>query len=68
MRHYLLKMIGDVEPEISCPYASYGQVLNAARHHRAGDVGMSDGLYAVRVDGHGNLEIVAFPACELAEN
>ena len=66
MKHYLLKMLGDVEPEIAGPFATQGEVFLAARRHRAEDTGMEDGLYGAKVDSHGNLEIVAFAAWELA--
>lgn len=66
-KHYLLKILGDVEPEVSCPYATYGEVIRAARRHRIEDIGMEDGLYAAKVDSHGNLEVFALAPCELGE-
>lgn len=65
MKHYLLKMLGDVEPEVEGPFETDDMVLVAARAHRADDASENDGLYWAEVDDQGNLLVGAFARRQL---
>jgi len=64
-QHYLLIMVGDVEPELSGPYEDPDAVLQAARNHRLDDGEMEDGLFRVTVRSNGVPEIDAFAGMDL---
>ena len=59
---YLLRVVGDVEPELLGPYASDGKRLARARRIRRVD-GDEDGLF--RLDVYGRAEVGCFGAMEL---
>jgi len=65
-QHYLVTVVGDVEPEISGPYGDDVEQLRAARRHRLSDLGREDGLYRLRVH-HGMPEIESFSGYELGD-
>jgi hypothetical protein len=65
MKYYLLKMLGDVEPELEGPFATDDEVLEVAKRHRVDDPGREDGLFQVAIDDLGDLAIVPFAGWEL---
>jgi hypothetical protein len=67
MKYYLLKMLGDVEPELEGPFATDDEVLEAAKRHRVDDPGREDGLFLAAIDDLGDLAIVPFAGWELEE-
>lgn len=68
MKHYLLTIMGDVEPKAVGPFETDAEVLEAAKAHRADDAGENDGLYWADVDDQGNLVVGAFCEWEIAED
>lgn len=62
--HYLLIMVGDVEPELSGPYIDPDAVLQAARRQRMDDVEMENGLYRLTVRDR-TPEVDAFAGVDL---
>lgn len=62
--HYLLIMVGDVEPELSGPYIDSDAVLQAARCHRMDDSEMENGLYRLTVR-NSQPEVDAFAGVDL---
>ncbi len=62
--HYLLIMVGDVEPELSGPYPHAEAVLEAARRQRDGDPDMENGLFRLTVR-NGQPEVAAFSGMDL---
>lgn len=67
MKHYLIKVIGDVEPEIAGPMASGEEVLQAAIEHRKTDGDLHDGLFWLNIDEKGVPVIGAFSGGDLDE-
>jgi hypothetical protein len=65
-QHYLVTVVGDVEPEISGPYVDDAEQLRAARRHRLSDLEREDGLYRLRVH-NGMPEIESFSGYELGD-
>lgn len=62
--HYLIVVEGDVSPSLEGPFTSYGEVLQAARNHRADDPEMQDGLYFLET-ANDETEIGSFGSEEL---
>lgn len=62
--HWLLIVEGDLEPRVIGPL-DQSTVLAKAREHRANDLSMDDGLYALCLDAEGNLSVEAFAEDEL---
>lgn len=60
MKHYLIKVIGDVEPDIVGPMASDEEVFEAAIEHRKTDGDLHDGLFWLDIDENGVPAIGSF--------
>ena len=67
MKHYLIKVIGDVEPEIDGPMASNEEMLQAAIEHRKTDGDLHDGLFWLDIDENNVPVIGAFSGGDLDE-
>jgi hypothetical protein len=66
-QYYLVRVVGDVEPEIqSGPYSKYDAVVAYARKIRA-DEGDDDSLYCMTVDYRGGHEIMLIGEVELTD-
>ncbi|WP_018079315.1 hypothetical protein [Thiobacillus denitrificans] len=63
-KHYLLVMVGDIEPELHGPYDSDDEVIQAARNAREDDPEMENGLFRVYSRG-GSVSIDSFAGIEL---
>jgi len=64
-RWFLVRMVGDVEPEIMGEHATYDELVEAARIIRHGDEQeFKDGLYCLSLY-NGEPELEAFAGCEL---
>lgn len=59
-KHYLITVYGDVEPELSEPFESEDEVLDAAIEHRREDPEKCDGLYLLEISENGEPSIDAF--------
>ena len=64
MKHFLLIIHGDVEPELLGPM-SQTQRDSAARRQRCSDADLSDGLYPLDIDEQGNPTVGAFANADL---
>jgi hypothetical protein len=60
MKHYLMIVVGDVEPEAKGPFATEEERDAAAKSHRKQDPQMNDGLYMLDVDADGGLTAGAY--------
>lgn len=61
MKHYLLIVWGDVDPELKGPYKNASERDQAAKDHRASDDDTEDGLYRVDVNSSGKPKISSYP-------
>ena len=50
--YYLLKVIRDVEPELSGPFPTETERDNEALKHRSNDAEMKDGLFPMDIKSH----------------
>jgi hypothetical protein len=60
MRHYLLVVVGDIEPELRGPFLSAAVRDKAAKRHKARRAD-ADGLFRLDVPARGRPEVGAYP-------
>lgn len=60
MNLYLLKMVGDVYPELDGPFENEDERNDAAIAHRDGDPEMEDGLFRLDIDEEGTPSIYPY--------
>lgn len=56
MHYYLVKIHGDIEPELIGPFATEDQLEQRARTERADDPALNNGLYGLTVSSKGLFE------------
>jgi hypothetical protein len=64
-KHYLLIVMGDVEPDLRGPFPSTEVRDQEAKDHRSQDPEMEDGLYPLDIDDHGNPEVGSYCSSDL---
>ena len=62
---YLLKVIGDVEPEIAGPFKKDTERVLAARAHRHQDPDIRDGLYRINYHPKKGITVDSFAGFEI---